>query len=146
MQTAHVLVPGEDDVPSGVNRDSGSRLRGDRGAVDAERLPARRAERIVTPRVHNAVIGGRFAVRPRYDEIAVGIHRDRRIVLILRGRRDRAHAELAALRHPGGVVTLRVNGRTVLAVLVAMPGDDKVAVLTGRNRRRALPPERRGVD
>ena len=81
---------------------------------------------------------------PGDDEIPVGVHRRRRVLLSV--RRIRVHAELGALRDAGGVVTLGVDAVAAAILGVALPGDDEIAVGVHRRRRFKLIARRKGVD
>src|SRR5205085_9284571 len=73
---------------------------------------------------------------PGDDEVARRVHRDRRVGVV--GAGVLVHAELLPPRRAVGGVALRVDVEVEALLLVALPGDDGVAVGVGGDRGVAL--------
>ena len=139
-----VALPDDREVAVQLHRDVGVRLVAGDADVHAlldgvERIP----RRVEAPEEDAVRVPGTLAA-PRDDEVPVPVHRDRRLELVVGGRR--VDDELARARCAARGEQPCDDRAPVAVLVVADPGDDGAAVGRGRDRRRVLPARRRGVD
>src|SRR5262249_44261751 len=116
-----VARPGDGEHAGGMHRDGRRGLVAGGGTVDEE-IPAPRASGSVIALAEDTqMISVLVAARPDDDKIAVGVHRDSRVLLVAGG--GAVDAKLATPRGSGDVEALSVDAPAIAVLVVAGPGD-----------------------